>query len=113
MATKSARKIVTGAPHSTPLRSNPSSAKHPSPHGQPLNYHTNMTFLRGRWLSLGAALQGVIYTVRTQPNAWIELAATAVVAVAGLWFGISALEWAVLGLTVAVILALEAVNTAI
>lgn len=80
---------------------------------QPLNYHTNISFLRGRWLSLRAAWAGVTYTIRTQPNAWIELAALSVVAASGLWFGISALEWGLLGLTVAVVLALEAVNTAI
>jgi diacylglycerol kinase len=39
--------------------------------------------------------------------------ALAVVALLGVWFGISALEWGLLGLTVAMILALEAVNTAI
>jgi diacylglycerol kinase len=60
-----------------------------------------------------AAFEGVAYTLRTQPNARIELAALTVVALAGLWFGITALEWGLLGLTVAVILALEAVNTAI
>ena len=80
---------------------------------QPLNYRTNINFLRGRWLSLRAAWAGVTYTLRTQPNAWIELTALSVVAIAGLWFGISALEWGLLGLTVAVVLALEAVNTAI
>ena len=64
-------------------------------------------------LSLRAALAGVAYTLRTQPNAWIELAALSAVGVAGWWFGISALEWGLLGLTVAVVLALEAVNTAI
>jgi len=77
------------------------------------NYHTNIGFWRGRLLSFGAALQGVAYTFRTQPNVWIELSALTVVALAGLWFAISALEWGLLGLTIAMILALEAVNTAI
>ncbi len=69
--------------------------------------------LHGRWASFRAALDGVRYVVRTQPNAWIELAATAVVALAGWWLRISPLEWAILGLTVALVLALEAVNSAI
>jgi diacylglycerol kinase len=85
----------------------------PSGDPQPLNYHTNLSFWRGRQLSLAAALAGVVYTLRTQPNAWIELAALAVVIVAGWWFGITALEWGLLGLMVTVILALEAVNTSI
>ncbi len=80
---------------------------------QPLNYRTNISFLRGRWLSLRAAWAGVTYTLRTQPNAWIELTALSVVVIAGVWFGIDALEWGLLGLTVAVVLALEAMNTAI
>jgi diacylglycerol kinase (ATP) len=96
MATKSVRKAANATQQS-----------------QPINYHTNIGFWRGRLLSFLAALQGVAYTFRTQPNIWIEVAALIVVAAAGLWFGISALEWALLGFTIAVIMALEAVNTAI
>ncbi len=77
------------------------------------NFRTGIAFLPGRVLSFRAAWQGVLYTLRTQPNAWIELSALAVVCVAGWWFGISALEWGLLGLTVAMVLALEAVNTAV
>ncbi len=70
-------------------------------------------FWAGRLFSFRAALNGAIHTVRTQPNAWIELAALIVVAAAGLYFQVSALEWGVLGLTVCVVMALEAVNTAV
>src|SRR5262249_12918131 len=66
-----------------------------------------------RLLSFLAALEGVAYTFRTQPNTWIELAALVVVVAAGLWFGISVLEWGLLGFTIAMIMALEAGNTAI
>lgn len=68
---------------------------------------------RNRWHSLRAALNGVAYTVRTQRNTWIELAAAAVVTAAGIWLKITALEWAVLALTVGLVLALEAVNSAV
>ena len=88
-------------------------ASDPRANTSPLNYHTNINFWRGRVLSLSAAVQGVAYVIRTQPNVWIELAALTVVMVAGVWFQISPVEWAVLGLTVALILALEAVNTAV
>ncbi len=123
MATKFARKVVptvprpiltdVGATHPAMLP-----PKVPPTHVPPivpksLNYRTDIGFWRGRQLSLAAALEGVAYTLRTQPNAWIELVALAVVALLGVWFGISALEWGLLGLTVAMILALEAVNTAI
>jgi diacylglycerol kinase len=53
------------------------------------------------------------YVLRTQPNAWLELGALGVVAAAGWWFAIAPLEWAILGLTIALVLALEAVNTAV
>jgi diacylglycerol kinase (ATP) len=70
-------------------------------------------FLGGRWFSLRAALAGAAYTLRSQPNAWIELAAAGVVVLASWLLQISAVEWALVGLTVALILALEAVNTAV
>jgi diacylglycerol kinase len=70
-------------------------------------------FLSSRWFSFRAAFAGVGYILRTQPNAWIELAACVVAGVAGWWFAISAVEWAVLGLTFFAVLALEAVNTAV
>src|SRR5262249_23553132 len=106
MATKPVRKAATPTPAHN-------SAHSPTQEAQPINYHTNIGFLRGRLLSFLAALEGVAYTFRTQPNTWIEIAALLVVVAAGLWFGINALEWALLGFTIAVILALEAVNTAI
>lgn len=70
-------------------------------------------FLAGRWFSFTAALQGAWHTLATQPNAWIELTAVAVVTFAGWWVQIGALEWALLALTFSLVLALEAVNTAI
>lgn len=70
-------------------------------------------FLASRWYSFNAALAGVWYVLRTQPNAWIELAASASVVLAGMWLGIRAWEWALLLATVFGVLALEALNTAI
>ncbi len=77
------------------------------------NAHTRQGFLRGRWFSLQAALAGLVYTLRTQPNAWIEVAALVVVVAAGWWFAVRPLEWAILLMTVFTVLALECVNTAI
>ena len=68
---------------------------------------------RNRWHSFSAAMRGASYTIRTQRNTHIELAAAVVVVAAGLWLRIEALAWAVLALTVATILALEAVNSAV
>ena len=68
---------------------------------------------RNRWHSFSAAMRGAAYTIRTQRTTHIELAAAVVVVAAGLWLRIEALAWAVLALTVATILALEAVNSAV
>ncbi len=70
-------------------------------------------YLNGRWFSFKAALAGAAYTLRTQPNTRIELLAIPVVALAGWWLGISRGEWAMLGLMIAMVLALEALNTAV
>lgn len=68
---------------------------------------------KNRWHSFTCAVHGVVHTVRSQPNTWIELSAAAVAAAAGLWLRITAVEWAILALTVFTILALEAVNSAV
>lgn len=70
-------------------------------------------FWRGRWFSFRAALSGALHTLRNEPNAWIELAAIGVIGVAGWWFRVSMVEWAILGLTGFLVLALEAINTAV
>jgi diacylglycerol kinase (ATP) len=68
---------------------------------------------RNRWHSFTCAMEGVVHTLRTEPNTRIELAAAAAVAAAGIWLHIEPVEWALLALTVGVILALEAVNSAV
>jgi diacylglycerol kinase len=66
-----------------------------------------------RWHSFRCAARGLVYTLRTQRNTWIELVAAAVVAAAAIWLRIEPLGWAILALTVFTILALEAVNSAV
>lgn len=89
----------------------------PTPAGHPMPPSSltgrDRGFWRGRWYSLRAAVRGVIHTVRTQPNAWIELAAAAVVVAGAFWLRVSAAEWAILGVVICGVLALEAVNTAV
>jgi diacylglycerol kinase (ATP) len=62
---------------------------------------------------LRAAVHGALHTLRTQRNAWIELTAGAVVIAAGIWLRVSAVEWAILGVVICGVLALEAINTAV
>jgi diacylglycerol kinase len=59
------------------------------------------------------ALEGISYLIRTQRNARIELGIGVVVLVVAAWVRVTPVEWAVLALTVAVVLALEALNTAL
>jgi len=63
--------------------------------------------------SFGFAFDGVSYLLRTQRNARIELAIGVVVMVVAAWVRVTPAEWAVLALTVAIVLALEALNTAL
>ena len=63
--------------------------------------------------SFGFALEGVSYLIRTQRSAQIEIVIGVVVALVGAWLGIGTIEWAVLVLAMALVLALEALNTAI
>lgn len=71
-----------------------------------------------RWLvglirSFGFAFAGLGWMLRTQRNAQIHVAITCAVIIAGFALRVSAGEWLALILSVALILALEALNTAV
>jgi len=59
------------------------------------------------------AFAGLYYLLRTQRNARIELAIGAIVCGLGAWLRITRAEWAVLAFTIALVLILEGLNTAI
>jgi len=59
------------------------------------------------------AFAGLGYLLRTQPNARIHLAVTLAVVLVGLWVGLPARDWAVVALTVGLVLMAEAFNTAL
>jgi diacylglycerol kinase (ATP) len=63
--------------------------------------------------SFGYAFAGIAYIVRTQRNARIEGAIGVAAVVLALWLGLTPLEWAVLTIAIALVLALEWVNTAL
>lgn len=80
--------------------------------------HSSLTgrdrgFWQGRWFSFSAAVSGAAHVLRTQPNAWIELAALVVVAAAGWWLRVSNVEWAILAICIFGVLSLEAINTSV
>jgi len=58
------------------------------------------------------AFQGIAHVVRTQRNARVHLAFMGAVIAAGLYFRVSALEWAILALTMSVVFSAEILNTA-
>ena len=71
--------------------------------------HTTSVLLR----SFGYAFEGVAYILRTQRNARIEIAVGIAAVLIAAWLGITNVEWAVLLLTIAFVLGLEWINTAL
>ncbi len=63
--------------------------------------------------SFGYALSGLAFVVRTQRNARIHLAAALAAVSLGVWVRLSALQWALLVVVIAAVVAAEVVNTAI
>lgn len=71
------------------------------------------TYLQQRWRSFGYAFKGVATLFRTQAHAWLHLLAAILVITAGLYFGIKRWEWAILTGCITLVIAAEALNTAI
>lgn len=72
----------------------------------------NMRFT-GRIRSIKCALIGIRTMIVSQQNAWIHIFATVSVVVAGLWFGLTVAEWCWIVLAITLVLASEALNTAL
>ncbi len=69
--------------------------------------------LKARLNSFRYAFRGIADLLRHTPNARIHLFASCCVVIAGLFFGITRLEWCILILCIALVFAAEAANTAI
>jgi diacylglycerol kinase len=77
-------------------------------------FHRRSRIARIRFFrSFGFALAGAGYLLRTQRNARVHAAVGMAVVAMAAWLGVSRLEWAVLILTIAAVLVLEGLNTAI
>lgn len=72
-----------------------------------------MSTLRRHTISFKHALDGVIYTVKTQPNFRIHLVAALTAIVSGLYFGISTTEWSIIIFIIGLVLIAEMINTSI
>jgi diacylglycerol kinase (ATP) len=57
------------------------------------------------------AFAGVWHVLRTQRNARIHISIALVVVILGLWLGLSYTQWAIIVLTIGLVLAAEAFNT--
>lgn len=63
--------------------------------------------------SFGFAFEGLVYVVRTQRNMRVHLALGTVAVLLAVWLGLTAVEWALLLLTIGGIFALEMINTVV
>ncbi|MEL7645058.1 MAG: diacylglycerol kinase family protein [Anaerolineaceae bacterium] len=70
-------------------------------------------FVVSRFYSFKFAFNGWGYVLRTQKNAWIHMAATALVIGAGIWLGLSRYEWAIILLVIGIVWIAEFLNTAL
>ena len=70
-------------------------------------------FIQKRLLSFRWAFHGIADLLRHHHNAWIHSLAAVVVVVLGLALGVSRLEWCLLVLCIAQVLAFEALNSAV
>jgi len=61
--------------------------------------------------SFGYAFAGIAYVVRTQRNMRVHLVIAGLVIIAGILLQVTAVEWAVIALTMGVVFASEMVNT--
>jgi diacylglycerol kinase len=70
-------------------------------------------FLRSRLRSFGYAFTGWRYVLRTQRNTWIHAVLSIAVVLLSWWLGLSALEWAVMLITISMVWMAEFLNTAL
>ncbi|MCC6299830.1 MAG: diacylglycerol kinase family protein [Anaerolineales bacterium] len=71
------------------------------------------SFILSRIASIGHALRGWQYVLKTQQNAWIHSITAIGVILLGLWLNIPPRDWAVLVLTIAMVFTAEFINTSI
>ncbi|MFC4103964.1 diacylglycerol kinase [Paenibacillus xanthanilyticus] len=69
--------------------------------------------MRRFWQNVGFAVEGLRYATRTQRHMRFHWIASTLAVAAGLWLGLSGVEWAVLALLIAAVLAAELLNTAV
>lgn len=69
--------------------------------------------LAARLKSFSYAIEGILFMLKTQHNAWLHAVATLLVIVLGLYFGITGHEWCWLIVAMAMVWVAETLNTAV
>jgi len=69
--------------------------------------------IAARIRSFTHAFRGLAALVASEHNAWVHAAATFAVVIAGLTFGVTRIEWALLVLAIGLVWSAEALNTAV
>jgi diacylglycerol kinase (ATP) len=72
-----------------------------------------ISFFRTRARSFRYAFSGWWYVIRTQRNAWIHALISIAVLIIGFWIRLSAQDWAVITLAIAMVWTAEFINTAL
>jgi diacylglycerol kinase (ATP) len=75
--------------------------------------HKKEGLLKNRLRSIGFALRGAFLLVKTEPSIKIQLFIAILVTIAGVYFGISRVEWMVQILAIGFVMGIEGINTAI
>ncbi len=70
-------------------------------------------FLKNRIKSVGFALRGALFLIRTERSIKIQVVIALLVTAAGFYYDISATEWTVQVLAIALVLGMEGLNTAV
>jgi diacylglycerol kinase (ATP) len=70
-------------------------------------------FLRSRGLSFRYAFSGWWFVIRTQRNAWIHTLISIAVVIVSIWLGLSARDWAIIVVAIAMVWTAEFINTAL
>jgi len=63
--------------------------------------------------SFSYAIQGILYSIASEPNIKIHLLAAIAAVIMGLIVNLARLEWALLNITIFMVLAAETINTAV
>jgi diacylglycerol kinase (ATP) len=70
-------------------------------------------FFQSRAISFRYAFSGWWFVIRTQRNAWIHAVISVAVLILSFWLGLSARDWAVIILAIAMVWTAEFLNTAL